>query len=504
MSRTVINVTAILSATEHITAAKRNAEAARNSFVGTTGGVDEGIKNRSNIRARINTVRQTLSTVELRLGQIRSMVQSGANRYRLADEQVNAMHGRGGDEELKQLAAFLVHKVKPVIEDFAESAVEKAKKIKDFIFEERPKRNEDGVPYYIINNEKVIAGQDYTRNFLKNRNQGFDAFACAWSSDWIQNVLGLVGIGDDMNEAACRRSIETLIRTSLESKHEMSDTIDDHVNALTPEEYEQFKSVVDYTAKHKKIMSQEEIAALLEVPLEEVSKSEFLKFLSNQKSVMFFDNLSNCLGAYSDTVETVDVVGKIVGRLTNDYTEDLEMLDSLETAMIEGGYDQEIVKDTISDIRNGYEYRIQSSIAMGLEAIAQKGVEEFVEDSLPAVDFMLAAKDIGCTVTGLEDKTQNLEMIYVTQHYSQALIDQYELYAEKVRSGNYTPEELEQCETYFELARNAKIQEYQAMQNLYIDARESFSSIFKSEEEKTSIQGVIDTLDDEIWRLEHL
>ncbi len=90
MSRTIINVGAVIDATNQINSAKSSVGSAKSSFTQTKNSVDGKIQNRSNIRNRLNTVQSQLSSIDSQIGKIRSMVQSGANLYRSTDDRVES------------------------------------------------------------------------------------------------------------------------------------------------------------------------------------------------------------------------------------------------------------------------------------------------------------------------------------------------------------------------------------------------------------------------------
>lgn len=90
MSRTKINVSAVINAYQQISSAKTYVGSAKSSFTQTKNSIDSKIKNRSNIRNRLDTVQQQLSSIDSKIGRVRSTVQSGANQYRSTDDKVEA------------------------------------------------------------------------------------------------------------------------------------------------------------------------------------------------------------------------------------------------------------------------------------------------------------------------------------------------------------------------------------------------------------------------------
>ena len=91
MSRTQINVSAVIDAYKQISSAKSYVGSAKSSFAQTKNSIDGKIKNRSNIKSRLDTVQRQLSNIDSKIGRIRLTVQSGANQYRSTDDNVEAM-----------------------------------------------------------------------------------------------------------------------------------------------------------------------------------------------------------------------------------------------------------------------------------------------------------------------------------------------------------------------------------------------------------------------------
>lgn len=90
MSRTSINVGAVMDASSQINAAKTSLSSAKNSFNQTKNAIDGKIKDRSNIRNRLNTVQNQLSGIDAQINKIRSTVHSSANLYRTTDDRVES------------------------------------------------------------------------------------------------------------------------------------------------------------------------------------------------------------------------------------------------------------------------------------------------------------------------------------------------------------------------------------------------------------------------------
>ncbi len=90
MSRTKINVTAVIDAKRNVNSAKSNIINVRSQFSQTKNSIDSKIKNRANIRNRLNTVQNQLLNIDNKISRIGSTVQSGVNRFDKTDRTINA------------------------------------------------------------------------------------------------------------------------------------------------------------------------------------------------------------------------------------------------------------------------------------------------------------------------------------------------------------------------------------------------------------------------------
>lgn len=153
-----------------------------------------------------------------------------------------------------------------------------------------------------------------------------------------------------------------------------------------------------------------------------------------------------------------------------------------------------------------WEYRNQyiSAAVDGIEKLAEMGLDKGIDKVLPLLDVFLDTKDISSSIIGLTDTTDNIANIYATQQYSYSIVEKYEFYRQKINSGTYTQSDIEQCNTYFELAKAAKLQEYQAIKVVMEDALNSVSNIFASAEDKEYTRDILVKIDSEIERLKSL
>ncbi len=355
--------------------------------------------------------------------------------------------------------------------------------------------------------EKLIEF-DATSLFIDSRNTTVDAIAVGWTSDWLKNFTSLFGVGDNVNEIMVRKSIESVISELLKNKHETEDFFEGYTSALMPEEVETAKKIIGLSIDTGKIYSETEIANLLKIDVKDITESDYLKWLCQSDNLKFLNQISDkidlTIGAYGDAVDTLDISTQLLAKVFNDYTEDTKYLEAIKQALVDGGYDNKTVNDVVDTMLWEYRNQYISAAVDGIEKLAEMGIDKGVDKVLPLLDVFIDTKDISSSIIGLTDTTDNLGNIYATQQYSYGLVEKYEFYRQKINSGNYTQSDVEQCNTYFELAKAAKLQEYKAIETVTEDALNSVNSIFHSSEDKQYTRDILVKIDAEIERLESL
>lgn len=379
--------------------------------------------------------------------------------------------------------------------------------------------------------EKLIQF-DATSLFIDSRNTTEDAIAIGWTGDWMKNFLSATGVDDwvnnswmnkwlekitgqkfnfnieNVNETIMRKSIEAVISSVLVNKHDVEDFYDSYTKALMPEEVEIGKKIIGLSIDAGEIYSETEIANLLKIDVKDITESDYLKWLCQSDNLKFLKDISDkidlTIGTYGDAVDILDISTQLLTKVFNDYTEDTRYLEAIKQSLIDGGYDNKTVNDVVDNMLWEYRNQYMSAAVDGIEKLAEMGIDKGVDKVLPLLDVFIETKDISSSIIGLTDTTDNLGNIYATQQYSYGLVEKYEFYRQKINSGNYTQSDVEQCNTYFELAKAAKLQEYKAIKTVIEDALNSVTSVFHSSEDKQYTRDILAKIDAEIERLESL
>ncbi len=370
----------------------------------------------------------------------------------------------------------------------------------------------ESMEYFTAPTEEVcpkLLGVDFTGIFIDSRNTDLDAIAVGWTANWIENMTSLLfDIGDDVNETIVKKSILELISQVLDNKHVASDFTQEYTKALKPEEFKIGEKIIGLTLDLGEDITEAKIAEILEIDIKDITESDYLKWLCQSENLQFIQSMTkdveSTLGAYSDAVDIYDISTQMITKVFNDYTEDVKYLEAIKKALIDGGYDNETVNKVVDSLLWEYRNQYISAAHDGIEKLAQMGIDKGIDKALPLLDLFIDTKDISSSVIGLTDTTDNIGSVYSTQQYSYGLVEKYEYYRNKVNSGDYSNYDAEQCRTYFELAKAAKIQEYKAIITVMENALDSVSAIFASSEDKQCTRDMIAKIEEEIERLEDL
>ncbi|MBR2038261.1 MAG: hypothetical protein IKA09_11145 [Lachnospiraceae bacterium] len=382
---------------------------------------------------------------------------------------------------------------------------------------------------------------DATAIFLGSRNSTIDGLGIAWTSDWVRNFNSLLGIGDNSSEIAVRKSIESIIKKVLKNKHNASDFYSEYADTLMPEEVELSKKIIDLFIKTGKTYTIEELAKLLSIDNEIFDQSQYLKCLTeNQKFInAVSSDIESSIGAYGDAVKSYELIVESVGKVFNDYSKDAKYLESIKQALTETGYDNQTVNDVVDSLlweyQNQYTSALHDGMKKAVEVYGKESGENIVKKLLQSnnamlkdvgkvgseasflIDFFLEGKEITTNVSGLSDTTDNVANVYATQQYSYALVEKYESCCEKINSGIYSNSDIEQCNIYFQLAKEAKLQEYNSVKTILEDSLKksttfdilggisnSISALRANKEDIEMTRDYLTRIESEIQRLENL
>ena len=377
------------------------------------------------------------------------------------------------------------------------------------------------IPMHVITKVNLIGDFDITKGFLNTRNSTADAVTIGLTRNWLDNGIGIIGkgmeiisggnakIGKTADEEIMIDSIESLLKSSCDTPNQLMENIESLFKKMSPEEYENFMKVLKTVVSTGKTLTEAEVYDLCK-DSSSYSDPELLLYVTKLMSKQdawegISDAIDKSFGKLGDAVEYGEFATGIAKTIFTDYTQYVINLEAIRTAMREAGYNNELVDSCIDRMMKDYQNKAITVVNDCTTLIAEKGIDLAMKEATGGLYKLFAGTwSITNTLTGLQDTTDGLATVYATQQYSYALVDKYNECAEKIRSGNYTESDLQQCNMYFELARNAKIQEYTAIKNMHEEALNSASSLFASKDDKNATREYISLLENEISRLKAL
>lgn len=361
-----------------------------------------------------------------------------------------------------------------------------------------------GLPVCAVTGRKIIE-YDYTAYFIHSGSQFQRELTIGWGGDLIENFRGLFDpmLGDTTDEAMIKQSLTELL-------DEMDTTVEkecwDMVNKI---EKTVFNDPFGYA--YKAIMTEigigkEITQGWLDNLAEEIEKmgksgDRMLEWLKNKDTLEWLNGVSKKLKLYGDTKDIEQRLSKILEIFFADYSVRIESLEAIRAAMCGSTYDNEIVVRCIDEMLEEYRCKSVAMMKELIDYIADKGLDAALKNAGSPLKQFLSAKDDIDKLTGAQDIADALRRIYGSANYSYALVSRYDEYAARIRSGNYTQEDVDACNQYFELARQARIKECEAIkdyQNTLLKKK------YTSKEKADSARGLIAQMDEEIERLRNL
>lgn len=365
-----------------------------------------------------------------------------------------------------------------------------------------------GLPVCAVTGQKIVE-YDYTALFLSKRDKTTDACIIGWNGDKIEtalgvaaNALGKLGISiklwDTLPEKMVRNSLETLLAET-----------EDTVSKDDPMKNKEFDKVYGFFRKYLSLgieLTDTNVQEIMSRATDDISESEYMQLLVKQDNLVFLKNLSDELdNAFmgADVLREIgDLSEEVKKELLKDYVRRAMKLEAIKKALLDNGYDNETVNRVVDEMLREYQSEYLRAIKMGLKTLADKGIDKAIGKA-GLLNLFLYTIDASNDALGTEKTVGYLEQVYATASYSYALVEEFEHYAEIIRSGNYTSGDIAKCNQYFELARHAKMQEYQAIVDFTNSQLESPYNWASSEEKETARQKVRE-IESEIERLRSL
>lgn len=285
---------------------------------------------------------------------------------------------------------------------------------------------------------------DVLERFLKARNTTKDGVLFALTRGLTEGVKSLINhqFGkDDMNDEAYKASIIAIINNiveydlDLDFEKEALSTIKT-INS-TCKDYNDFCELMrknKETTKYIKMIddkSFEKIGKLVSYGTKGVETVEII-FTDYGKTIAALEKMRDGLIAVNGDKKTIDYCNELIDEYNNKFSKVVD-----------------IVWDTAVD----------KSIDDGLDVITNISTGGLFNIANTAHDFIW-------DISGITSDGDALASIYASANYSYNLIESYNYYANKLRSGDYTDDDIENCKMMFELSKTAKLEELKKIKRL--------------------------------------
>lgn len=273
-----------------------------------------------------------------------------------------------------------------------------------------------------------------TDEFLDGRNETKDAILFALTRNLLDGITGLIK-KDDINDEIYK------------------DQIRDLVNRYNGDTDEGIEDVLNYLKKDgvDPIKGYNEILKIIEDGGE---KLEWLKEISPDELSL----ISKYLKYGTKGVEAAKII-------LTDYSNTIKGLESLKKTLMSTNGDPKIIgyiDEMTAECNNKFGQILNMGHEMAVDYSADK-MCEWIGDAATGglLNVATVSQEIIWNKLELGSKGDKLASIYASSQYSDNLVQTYNMYAEKLKSGNYTQSDYDNCKAAFEFAKQAKIQEYE-------------------------------------------
>lgn len=208
--------------------------------------------------------------------------------------------------------------------------------------------------------------------------------------------------------------------------------------------------------------------ALLRGIIDDLTGTEYMDIIpSDGETVLKNAKKLAELGGYEDTADMIEMFQKATGytedadRILKDYSENIEMLESLKSVAPGSSMLNKHVDNLIAEYQNQF----KADVVDYLKSNAEKGIVKGV-DTLLGTKFGMVTKVLDKTL-GQTGTMKGLDkVIHVSEMWTDA-INGFQKAAEKIRSGNFTETDMTKYQISFNVAKSLTIEQYKGMLEYY-------------------------------------
>ena len=359
-----------------------------------------------------------------------------------------------------------------------------------------------GVPEFIVSGEKLIS-YDFSGEYLRDANKTVSAIAIAFGNGILDGVNGYIPAFDSLPEKYQKASLANLVDTLANNQAFIDEAKKQYDKIIG--EYEPFDNLIRDVIESGGVLSDAYNTAS-EFDSDDLRLALLFR---DPENIKFLEEAAKPLAILGEAKEYSEKGYEILRNLFKDYTEQLFYLEKIREALLEAGYDSQLVNDCIAELTEQYRDSVLAAWEEVVRFGAEKGVE-YIEGKLLGIvtgglfSAVKYGQAIANQITGLDETADRLGELYASQGYSNALVEQYEHYAELLRSGAYSEENVAHCEMYLKMAIAAKIREYTLLREMYNDAIHGWKGLLVKEASREDVEKCMAQIDHELERMQKI
>ena len=208
--------------------------------------------------------------------------------------------------------------------------------------------------------------------------------------------------------------------------------------------------------------------ALLRGIIDDLTGTEYMDIIpSDGETVLKNAKKLAELGGYEDTADMIEMFQKATGytedadRILKDYSENIEMLESLKSVAPGSSMLNKHVDNLIAEYQNQF----KADVVDYLKSNAEKGIVKGV-DTLLGTKFGMVTKVLDKTL-GQTGTMKGLDKVIHVSEMRTDAINGFQKAAEKIRSGNFTETDMTKYQNSFNVAKSLTIEQYKGMLEYY-------------------------------------
>lgn len=194
------------------------------------------------------------------------------------------------------------------------------------------------------------------------------------------------------------------------------------------------------------------------------------QYLDDEDENSTFKSFVEAMGGITAVKELAKTCPQLLDYLFSDYTKGLEIIEDIAKTCDRSGSAE--MRAAVDRLREEYQSKWKGllhktkdfSVDM-ISELSEKGIKEWIKEEIGDTSVLLTVLDI----TGMEDKVDGAHKLIALRKIVYELQDAYEEAIEKIKSGNYTEEDLTYAENMFNMLKEATKSVYETYRDMCDD-----------------------------------